>query len=87
MSLPEIIIPDPSPGPRTGELYQEWREAKDFSEEKFTPRNIQFTHDPEWREFWLSMESAKNKRGIWRAVWCLFWGSEAAWAVNYYWRF
>jgi metal-sulfur cluster biosynthetic enzyme len=84
---PQILIPDPSPGPQTKELYQQWREDKRAVEEVFVPVNVRFAHDPEWREHWLSMTAAREQRFlVWKIVGWLFLGAQLSWSSAFYMR-
>jgi hypothetical protein len=59
--------------------YQIWREEKEAREPKFIIENIQFKHDPQWRERFWSLEAAREcKRWEWQAVRILYLGAATA---------
>jgi hypothetical protein len=77
MSL-NAILPSPEqhrPGDY-GELYQIWRKDRRAKFEQWRPTNVRFTHDPLWRERFMSITAARERRNIvWKMIAILFYAS------------
>lgn len=78
-NLPGIIIPDVKPLPAKdiaewGEFLRQWREDYAAGRETIPPpENAVFFHDEHWRDNWLSIQAAyERKHLVWKIVGGLF---------------
>lgn len=62
--MASIIIPEVKLDERlqegAGELYRQWRSAKEATEEQFATPDIRFVHDPQWRARTISVQNAHD---------------------------
>lgn len=84
MSLPQIIIPDPKGGEREQQLKAYFQQREIRLNGIWRPVNVRFQHDPEWKEYWLSMDAARNRRGIWLYVSWVFYLAQASFIGGYW---
>ncbi len=82
MAMPQIIIPDPRQDEdREKQLKAYFQQREERLNGIWRPVNVRFQHDPEWKEYWLSMCAARERRGVWLYVSWLFYAAQASfWA-------
>lgn len=89
MSELQQIIPYPrpsqqQPGEDRAEWLQRWEEDYEAGRESIEPpRNTRFEHDPHWRERWLSIQNAHDRRSIiWKAAYALGYAAQLGFMIG-----
>jgi len=89
MTIPTIIIPDVGERRRSAtvdrvEFLRRWHEDYAAGRETIPPpTNTRFTHDPHWRENWLSIQAAHDgEMLIWKATRGLVYCAMTFWTLS-----